>query len=909
MFNPNGHREQEPLLPHVAVDVWDGPPLIAHHASHATGGDGVKVGSKIFIITLGAIGFLIVVFFSFCSVLLVGSFVDLEEENTQILTAKACDQLTSEVQSLDASTTTFAYWDETYEFALGHNENYTQRVLPSSTFSNLDINTIIITNASGKILTRLCYDSGGTAQFPIYFYDHLKEDGLLLTQGKMREGVKGVVMVGNDPYIVAAHPILPNDQTGEPAGTFIMGRKINDRLLEKLSREAIVPVSIYDIRWSVPDLPEGSKDLVTSQSVLVRPYNDTKILGFIGVRDIYGEEALIIRVDATRSLYQQALDSQNDLLTMLLLLSVFPVAVTVFFLRFLVTSRLGRLDDGVRRIEEQGGSGRPLDTVSNDELGNLASSINRMVSSLEASKRDLLESERRYKAVVEDQTELVVRMDPRGGITFANAAFIKHYGPAVLQSNEAAKGFLPVPPSEYANVHSKLAAITPDGPVFEHEHEFRNSDEEVRWFQWTVRGIFGDGVLSEVQWVGRDVTERMRLLEKLNKTDKIESLGVFAGGIAHDFNNYLTAIMGTVNLMKRSLSPTDPRHRRLAEAERSVMKATELTKQLLTFSKGGEPIKRTISLPTFVRETAEFALRGSDIALSVSFEPGLVPVEADEGQLFQVISNLIINAKQAMTDGGTLYVRGRNVDIDESSTVPLPGGRYAVLSIADEGSGIPKELLGKIFDPFFTTKRNGTGLGLTIVHSIVARHGGHIEVDSEVGRGTEFRIYFPASPHDLEEEERMEEAPSHDSGRILLMDDEDAILEVGSELLRLHGYTVDTAADGEEAVAKYRQARASGEPFDVVIMDLTIRGGMGGKEAIQRLQEIDPEVRAIVSSGYSNDPVMANYRDHGFMGMVRKPYVIKDMLDTVYRLIHLNDQDVLSDVTTSGSAAAREAGE
>jgi signal transduction histidine kinase/ActR/RegA family two-component response regulator/HAMP domain-containing protein len=888
----------------------------------------VKVGTKIFIITLGAITCLVLAFFSVASVLLVDNFDRLENTNMVLNTQKVEGLIHSELLTLDSTTVNYANWDETYNFTLGQNPDFTQAVFPATTFHNLGINAIIIVNGTGDVISRMYYEEGpGILALPLAFFAHLnKTSSELMDQGMSAEGTNGILMVDSTPYLVSAHPIHRSVITGTddpPAGVFIMAKKVDAAMESTLSEQMKMTISLVSYGSSIGGI--GPTDAYAASlsggQTMVKIMDENHVTGLSLLSDIYGNPALVLRVDSPRELYQKAMASETSLLLSLLIMSVLLFMVTVLVLKFFITSRIDKLNDGVRRIEGRGGGGEKLEVSSNDELGSLAASINKMVTSLEDSKRDLLESERRYKAVVEDQTELVFRATPSGRITFGNVAFLRHFGMDAVASDGNGKndpvrtvagladGFLPVPPSDYNLVRSKIAELTPDAPVFEHEHELTTPQMQTRWLQWTVRGIFSeDGSLSEVQWVGRDVTDRMRLLERLNKIDKIESLGVFAGGIAHDFNNYLTSIMGTLTIMKRGIGRTDPRFRRLEEAERSVKKATELTKQLLTFSKGGEPIKKTVSLPEFVSETAEFGLRGSEITLSCRFPDDLACVEADEGQLFQVISNLIINAKQAMPRGGHIDISASNVLLDESSTIPLPPGKYVALVIADNGVGIPKEVLGKIFDPFFTTKKNGTGLGLTIVHSIVAKHDGFIDVRSEMGAGTAFTIYLPASEARTDEEAQYEDTSEESSGKVLLMDDEDAILEVGAELLTMNGYTVVKAVNGEEAVELYRRSVQEGAPFDAVIMDLTIRGGMGGKDAVKKLLEINPEVKVIVSSGYSNDPVMANFREYGFSGVVQKPYKINEMLDEVRKLVNAAHDEAIPGLAKGSSDVARGAG-
>jgi PAS domain S-box-containing protein len=390
--------------------------------------------------------------------------------------------------------------------------------------------------------------------------------------------------------------------------------------------------------------------------------------------------------------------------------------------------------------------------------------------------------------------------------------------------------------------------------------------------------------------VFRDITESKRIEEELIKAQKLESLGVLAGGIAHDFNNLLTAILGNVNLARMYAKPGDKVTVRLEEAEKASVRAKDLTQQLLTFSKGGAPVKKTASIADVLRDSARFALRGSNVRCEFSIPDDLWPVEIDEGQISQVIHNLIINAYQAMPDGGAIRVSAENVllgpDHDLSLTLNL--GKYVSLSVEDEGHGIPQHLVSKIFDPYFTTKTKGSGLGLATSYSILKNHDGTITVESEVGKGSTFRIYLPVSSKKEPEKKTVKENPIPGQGRVLVMDDEAILRDFVGELLELLGYEVDFACDGAETLAVYSNAQERGQPYDCVIMDLTIPGGMGGKEAIQRLLELDPNVKAIVSSGYSDDPVMADYKRYGFCGVVAKPYDAETLSEVLHKVIARN---------------------
>jgi two-component system cell cycle sensor histidine kinase/response regulator CckA len=375
----------------------------------------------------------------------------------------------------------------------------------------------------------------------------------------------------------------------------------------------------------------------------------------------------------------------------------------------------------------------------------------------------------------------------------------------------------------------------------------------------------------------RDITTQIRMEEDIATAKKLESVGLLAGGIAHDFNNILTAIEGNISLALASARSRKGVVKRLLEAEKACVRARTLSRQLLTFAKGGEPVKAVLPVPEILEDTTSLALSGSSIRPMFSVDEDIWSIEADEGQISQVIANIVMNAKESMPNGGDIIISAENVELQcDSST--LKAGPHVKIAIKDRGVGIPPENLSRIFEPYFTTKPSGKGLGLTIAYSIVKKHNGHIEVDSEVGRGSDFHIYLPASEKRIDHE--VEEVTEHvyGSGKILWMDDEEGIRDVGEAILSSHGYEVEFAVNGDDAIQLHKKALAAGNPYDALILDLTIVGGMGGKEAIVRIMEADPEVNAIVCSGYSNDPVMADYKQYGFNGVLPKPFNIEELL-------------------------------
>ncbi len=377
-----------------------------------------------------------------------------------------------------------------------------------------------------------------------------------------------------------------------------------------------------------------------------------------------------------------------------------------------------------------------------------------------------------------------------------------------------------------------------------------------------------------------------RRTAELVRSQKLESLGVLAGGIAHDFNNILTVVAGYVSLVRTSpdLSPADAEQ--LGQAERALGRAKELTGRLLTFARGGAPVTGPVAVAELVRESVEFAARGSTVVCRFDLPTGLWSIEADAGQLSQVLSNLTLNAVQALSSGGTVTVRADNLELRSRRGVELAAGRYVHLVITDDGPGIEPDDLPRIFDPFFTTKKNGSGLGLATAYSIIKSHGGTVTVDSWPNGGARFDLYLPASAEEAVPAPESEgNGPRPGSGRILVMDDEAPVRSVLGAMLSHLGYDASVTERGEEAVERWQQARAAGEPFDVVILDLTVPGGMGGVETIGHLRAVDPQVVCVATSGYAHDPVLSSPEDFGFRAVLPKPFQLATLSDVLGSLL------------------------
>ncbi len=379
--------------------------------------------------------------------------------------------------------------------------------------------------------------------------------------------------------------------------------------------------------------------------------------------------------------------------------------------------------------------------------------------------------------------------------------------------------------------------------------------------------------------------KRKQMEARIRQAQKMEAVGSLAGGIAHDFNNLLSVILGNISLAEFDLKPEDNKYELMKEAKDATLKAKDLTSRLLTFSSGGDPDKKTTSIKELIKDSIKPVREGSFIDFVISIPDDLSAVQIDKVQIKQVFHNIVINAREAISGKGKIHINCENITIGQKDDLRLNSGKYVKVTINDDGAGISKENLPKIFDPYFSTKEmgieKGVGLGLSVSFSVIEKHGGLITVESEPGAGSTFSIYLPASKIKIEEVkpviESKLEMPLIGNGRMLVMDDEELIRTMAIRIFGRFGYDVVVCEEGRQTIEMYKKARESGNPFDLVILDLTINAGMGGLETIKRLKEIDPSVKAIVSSGYSIDNVMTDYKTYGFTSVLIKPYSMKEL--------------------------------
>lgn len=504
----------------------------------------------------------------------------------------------------------------------------------------------------------------------------------------------------------------------------------------------------------------------------------------------------------------------------------------------------------------------------------LRSGLKKTISKLEAA-------ESKNRAMMTASPDPLFVFDSEGNFVDYYAESEKHlFAPP---SEFMGKNIMDVLPPEIAELTKNMIdTARKTGLMQSYEYDIEIEGEKRTFNSRLV--MYGD---DRFLVIARNISEKKKRTEVAIRSHKLESLEIFAGGIANDFNNILSAIAGNISLARLRIDNREKTAALLDEAERAVLRAEHLSGQLLAFSKGGTPVKQITDLKELVRESADFVMSGSKSAINYDFGRNVFRCDLDRGQIGQVIQNIVLNSLQAMPLGGFITITLRNEHLYETNTLSLTEGDYAAISIKDEGSGIESKNLNRIFDPYFTTKSDGNGLGLTICSSIVKRHGGAIEVSSAAGKGSTFTIFLPAAEDAVTEKKIMFSsggAGDLKNRSIMILDDEVQLIFIMKEVLKDEGAEVFTVSDGEEAIDLFEKMAASGKPLSLIIADLTIPGGMGGMEAIRIMREQGIPFKAIVISGYSNDPVISEFRSYGFDAFLTKPFTSDDLLYTVKKI-------------------------
>lgn len=679
-------------------------------------------------------------------------------------------------------------------------------------------------------------------------------------------------------------------------------RSINDILRAILTNDAIMYARV---------LVEGN--VVASQ---VKPGEEGKDLGsyrnsssyLVSSADIARDGYQVGRLELVMSrdaIYREAISATMSIIGLLFMLIIAILITSIFILRHYIFKPLALLEKSAELIAA-GNLETPIHIGENDEIGALAATFEVMTTHLKESFQNLEEKVRdrtadlsRAKlaaeqtscnlAVVGAELQALLDNSPVGIMFVDNKLLIKR----VNSEMEKITGYrteelvgrttrhLYATDEAYEAMLKKVAPVLKRLGFCEVRGNMRRKDGSEAICRLRGRFVPSEGGLEGVVWSVEDITGRIKMENELLRAMKRESVNVLAGGIAHDFNNILLAVIGNLSLAERLAGKQSPVIEYIQAAQKASLRAKDLTVKLLTFAKGGEPVKATAALPDLVRYAVGFVLSGSNVKCNFVVPDDLWPVSMDKDQISQVIQALVRNADQSMPDGGSITVAFANRELMDGEVPGLFPGRYVQVSLADRGHGIEGENIERIFDPYFSTKEKdsnkGSGLSLAIVQSIIHKHEGRILVESTPGQGTTFTLFLPALTHaDLPAPADSPILPSG-KGTVLVMDDDQDIQVLVAEMLSHMGYSTRSVYDGREAIDVYRRAMEQGGGFVGVIMDLTIPGGMGGKEAVVELLRLDPLAKVIATSGYVNDPVLLNHRDYGFHGFIAKPYQLLEL--------------------------------
>ena len=491
----------------------------------------------------------------------------------------------------------------------------------------------------------------------------------------------------------------------------------------------------------------------------------------------------------------------------------------------------------------------------------------------------LRESEERFRKIFEEASLGVVTCSPAFIFEKTNPAFCEMIGYSAEELKTMT--FAEITHPDYIKRDLENVKKVGRGEIsfYQTEKLYIRKNGETLWGSLIVSSIRDEhGALKHYLSMIDDITERKRMEEELQKAQKLESIGILAGGIAHDFNNLTGGIFGYIDLALEKSRDENVKHY-LSKAMSTIDRARGLTQQLLTFAKGGTPVRKIDALFPFIKDAAQFALSGSNISCAFEIAGDLRPCNFDKNQIGQVIDNIVINAQQAMPGGGTIEIRAINVCLSEKDHVTIPTGEYVKISIIDYGIGMPKEIISRIFDPFYTTKPKGHGLGLATSYSIINRHGGHIDVESEPGKGSEFHIYLPAFTGTPLVNNNAVVSEFKGAGTMVIMDDEDVLLDSIGGMLKSLGFFVVQTRNGKEAIEYLTSAIAAKREITGMILDLTVPGKMGGKEAILRIRKHDAKLPVFVASGYAEDPVIANPKEYGFTASICKPFKKNELVE------------------------------
>jgi len=833
---------------------------------------------------------LVTVFLAVTGIAIDRTYVASDTSNAATLTLQARSSVDSAVTTLGNSCSDWAYWDDTYVFARHPGAAYIASNLNITSIRNAGIDAMLFLDTRGSVLFGRQVDASGTALALIApeIVRAFAPASPLFTSVLSGTEAGGLLFVGSQPVAIAARRILTSAFTGPPAGVLVFARTLSPSVISAMNPLLGTTLRIEPVAAVAPSSPAASAlvHLTSGSKPVGTLTNNATAAGFLTMDDITGARSVLLTITSPRTRLAEAARFKGLLALSSVLMGLAVLGVMLRLMDHVVLSRVASLGGQVENVGATHDLSKRVSLPGSDELSHLAETVNQTLDSLEQSQheRDRLTGElerdqRRVRYYFDNAHDLIFALDNAGLLTMVNATCARVLGYEQQELlGRAVMEF--VAPESRAFVERAVGQIQNGETVPVTTVDVITREGQRLTLDLSGQRLREDGRITGTFHIARDITERLQFEREIQRSQALDSLGSVAAGLAHDFNNVLTVVKGNLSLGQSCIDDPDSAGEHLEAADRALGRAQALATQLLTFSRGGAPVKEPVDMTTLVRDAVQFGLSGSAVLPITDIDDSLPSVDADRNQLFQVVQNIVLNAREAMHDTGTLRVSLTTLLVDQEHPfgTAIPG-RHVALAIADSGPGIAPQNMSRVFVPFFTTKKSGHGLGLATVRSIVRRHGGDVTLTSVPGQGTTVCVCLPAGPAMTKTvREPVKTTPVENChGHLLVMDDETAVAGVACAMARRLGYDATAVENGEAALSAYTEAANRQQPYDVVIMDLTVAGGMGGLEATRRLRERYPDARVIASSGYSDDASIADYAARGFDGALAKPYSLEDL--------------------------------
>ena len=849
----------------------------------------MSLRTRLSIVALIALTVFVAAFYVLTGVTIDRTYARVDNESAQRQVLRAHSYMDYVLGALGSTCSDWAYWDDTYQYVVDQNPAYADSNLTPSSLATIDVDIMVVLDTSGKVVSAKFQTlANQTLDDTVAdLVKQLRPGTAPWTQAMVHPGLTGYIEVEKRVVMVAARPILTSASTGPARGVLVFVRYLDDAFFAGMAETVGGPVTFQPVSQVQPDTVESRALalLTQGQSTVGLPTGTDEVRGFEQHTDLAGNPAFLLATTAKRTQSTEITQLKRIVVLATSMIGFLLAALAIFVFNHTILKRVTSLGSQVAEVGHTSDLALRVHLPGSDELSQLATDVNTTLESLQQTQQD---KDRMAEELERDRTRLHDYFDHAHDLIFALDSSGK-----VTLVNQSACSVLGYEEKDLLG-RSILDIVSPDSREFmlRANDEIGSGDSVARTIDVLTRDgnrrtldlsgqrLWDNGQPTGTFYIARDITDRLRMEHELLHNEALASLGTLAAGIAHDFNNVLTVVKGSISLADSSLEePAESQHH-LEVARVAVDRAQALASQLLTFSRGGAPVKENVDVESIVREVARFVLSGSGIALQVSVDGILPAVEADRNQLFQVVQNIILNARDAMLSGGTLDIALRCQTVSEEHPFGIAApGDYVVIRIADSGSGIAPEDMKLLFDPFFTTKPSGHGVGLSTARSIARRHGGDLLIESVADKGTTVWLCMPVANGPVTQAQlaKPEGKPSSATSRLLVMDDEQTVADVTCAMARHLGYETTAVPDGAAALTAYAQAVTDHHPFDLVIMDLTVPGGMGGREAVQKLHELYPDARVIVSSGYSDDASIAEYAQRGFIASLSKPYTMEQL--------------------------------